>query len=308
MTTPEPWTIERLLKWTTDHFRQQGSDSPRLDAEILLAHARGCQRIELYTKFDEVADDDLRTQYRELVKRRAAGVPIAYLVGRKDFYSLSFVVSPDVLIPRPETEHLIVALLDKAKNSVLSTQYSVPDTQEPTSAGRSTLCIADVGTGSGILAICAAKHLPQANVTAIDISQAALAIAKQNAAALGVADRVALVESDLFAALPEVAMFDFVLSNPPYVSESEFAALDRDVREHEPRLALVSGARGVEVIERLIPQAAQRLRPGGWLMLEFSPMIAAEVQRLLEASGNFTAISIERDLAKLQRYALAKRT
>jgi release factor glutamine methyltransferase len=291
MTTPEPWTIGRLLKWTTDHFRQQGSDSPRLDAEVLLAHARGCQRIELYTTFDEVAGDELRTQYRELVKRRADGVPIAYLVGRKEFYSLSFIVSPDVLIPRPETEHLIVALLDRAK----AFPADVP------------LHIADVGTGSGILAVCAAKMLAHANVTAIDISPAALAIAKHNAESLGVADRVAFVESDLFAALPEELMFDFVLSNPPYVSEREFAALERDVREHEPRLALVSGARGVEVIERLIPQAAQRLRPGGWLMLEFSPMIAAEVQRLLETSGHFNAISIERDLAKLQRYALAKR-
>ncbi len=291
MTTPEPWTIGRLLKWTTDHFRQQGSDSPRLDAEVLLAHACRCQRIELYTKFDEVAGDELRTQYRELVKRRAAGMPIAYLVGHKEFYSLSFTVSPDVLIPRPETEHLVVALLDKAKAF-------------PADA---PLQVADVGTGSGILAICAAKLLPHAQVTAIDISPAALAVAQQNAQALGVAERVTFLESDLLAVLPEDTLFDFVLSNPPYVGEDEFAALQRDVRDYEPKLALVAGPRKIEIIERLIPQAAQHLRPGGWLMLEFSPMIAAEVQELLESSGYFTAVSVERDLAKLQRDALAQR-
>ena len=134
MTTPEPWTIGRLLKWTTDHFRQQGSDSPRLDAEVLLAHACNCKRIELYTKFDEIAGDELRTQYRELVKRRAAGMPIAYLVGQKEFYSLPFTVSPDVLIPRPETEHLIVALLDKAK--AFPADVPLPSSGHPAGRGR----------------------------------------------------------------------------------------------------------------------------------------------------------------------------
>jgi release factor glutamine methyltransferase len=300
MSTSEAWTIGRLLKWTADHFRQHGSDSPRLDAEVLLAHARSCQRIELYTAFDEIAGDQLRSEYRQLVKRRSEGVPVAYLVGRKEFYSLSFQVSPDVLIPRPETEHLIVALLDKAKSSALSTPHFAP-------GEGAALQIADVGTGSGILAVCAAKHLPRAQVTAVDISAAALAVARQNAAALGVADRITFVESDLLAALPEDGLFDFVLSNPPYVGEEEFAQLERDVREHEPRLALVAGPRKVEVIERLIPQAAQHLRPGGWLLMEISPMIADAVQQLFTADGRFTAISIERVLAQQQRYVVAQR-
>ena len=291
MTTPEPWTLGRLLKWTTDHFRQQGSDSPRLDAEVLLAHACGCQRIGLYTKFDEVAGDELRTRYRELVKRRADGTPVAYLVGHKEFYSLSFLVSPDVLIPRPETEHLVVSLLDKAKLL----------------GGDAAVQVADVGTGSGILAVCATKHLPQASVTAIDTSPAALEIARRNAETHHVAERITFAVGDLLAPLPPEAMFDFVVSNPPYIKESEFAQLDRDVREHEPRLALVSGPRGTEIIERLVPQAAQHLRPGGWLMMEISPMIAAEVQQLLAADGRFTAISVERDLAKHERYVLTKR-
>jgi release factor glutamine methyltransferase len=291
MTSSEPWTIGRLLKWTTDHFRQHGSDSPRLDAEVLLAHARGCQRIELYTAFDQIAGDDLRTCYRELVQRRAAGVPVAYLVGRKEFYSLSFRVTPDVLIPRPETEQLVVALLDKAKP-----------------LGDSPLRIADVGTGSGILAICAAKLLPQAIVTAIDISPAALQIARENAQEHGVAERIAFVEGNLLAALPGDAALDFILSNPPYVGEDEMPQLQRDVREHEPRLALIAGRRKTEIIERLIPQAAERLRPGGWLIMEISPLIASEIGPLLAADGRFISVSIERDLAKLPRMVVAQRT
>ena len=136
-------------QWTTDYLKQHGSDSPRLDAEVLLAEARGCQRIELYTAFDEVADDEPRTAFRELVRRRAEGTPVAYLVGQREFYSLSFRVTPDVLIPRPETELLVV-------------RCSICDRSRGTISGDSSLRIADVGTGSGIIAVCAAKHLPQA--------------------------------------------------------------------------------------------------------------------------------------------------
>src|SRR4051812_19568123 len=172
-TTEEPWTIGRLLSWTVDYLGRHGSENPRLDAEVLLAHARGCKLIELYTAYGEVATEETRTAFRELVKRRAEGTPVAYLVGHREFYSLDFEVNPDVLIPRPETESLVVALLDSMK------QRATADTP---------LAIADVGTGSGILAICAAKFIPTAEVTAIDISPAALAIAKRNAERHKVAD------------------------------------------------------------------------------------------------------------------------
>src|SRR5947208_7672927 len=148
----EPWTVLRLLTWTTDYLKSNGSASPRLDAEVLLAHARGCERIMLYAAFDQVIDESTRAKFRELVKRRAEGVPVAYLVGKREFYSLSFRVTPDVLIPRPETEFVVVAVLDALK-----------EIQNP--------LVADVGTGSGAIAVAIAKHAPLAKVVATDISQ-----------------------------------------------------------------------------------------------------------------------------------------
>lgn len=292
MTTSDPWTIGRLLTWTTDYLKTGGSSSPRLDAEVLLAHARGCQRIDLYAAYEEPASEELRTAFRALVRRRAQAVPVAYLVGRKEFYSLSFEVTPDVLIPRPETEFLVVSLLDKAKE--LPADHGPPR-------------IADVGTGSGILAVCAAKHLPSAQVTAIDISPAALAVAGKNAQAHGVADRIEFQDGDLLSTTPAEPAFDFILSNPPYIGEGEFAALDRDVREHEPRGALVAGPKGTEVIERLIPQAGERLKPGGWLMIEISPLIADAVKALLTTGEPFDSTSIVKDFQQHPRVALARR-
>src|SRR5688572_1833205 len=216
MSQSETWTIGRLLTWTTDYLKQHGSDSPQLDAEVLLAESRGCKRIELYTKFEEVADDSTRTKFRELVKQRAEGKPVAYLVGRREFYSLSFRVTPDVLIPRPETEFVVIALMDLAKGR--------GDADAP-------LSIADIGTGSGILAVCAAKLLPMAQVTAVDVSPAALTVARSNAQEHGVLERIEFVESDLFASVPAERKFDFVVSNPPYVTTAEMAQLPPTVRE-----------------------------------------------------------------------------
>lgn len=287
----EPWTIGRLLKWTTDFLTARGADSPRLDAEVLLAHALGCKRIELYTRFDEVPADAQRTAFRELVRERAAGKPVAYLVGKREFYSLPFRVTPDVLIPRPETELLLVRLLDLAK------QHS--------SAGRD-IEIADVGTGSGILAVCAARSLPAARVTAVDISSAALTVARENAKALGVGDRIEFVESDLFAAVDHQRYFDFVVSNPPYIRSDEMAGLMQDVRKFEPRQALEAGSRGTEVIERLIPQAAERLLPGGWLLIEISSTIEPEVRALLAAEARLDPQPTIKDLAGHFRVALAR--
>lgn len=286
MSQPETWTIGRLLTWTADYLAKQGSDSPRLDAEILLAEARGCRRIELYTAYDEPAAEETRTAYRELVRRRAEGTPVAYLVGRREFYSLSFRVTPDVLIPRPETEYVVVTLLDAMKER-----------------GRTSdaLSIADVGTGSGILAVCAAKYLPAARVVAVDTSGAALAVAETNAREHGVADRVTFIESDLFESVPADLRFDAVVSNPPYVAQGELASLARDVREHEPRAALVAGPRGTEVIERLIPQAAEWLEPGGVLIMEISPMIENRVIELLRADGRFQVGATVKDQAGLAR-------
>jgi release factor glutamine methyltransferase len=292
MSQSDPWTIGRLLTWTADFFRQHGSETPRLDAEVLLAAARGCQRIELYTAFDQEIDDASRGKFRELVRRRGEGEPVAYLVGYREFFSLRFRVNSDVLIPRPETELLVVRLLDLAKQEF---------------AGTAELRIADVGTGSGIIAICAAKHLSRAQVTAIDRSSTALAVARENAQQHGVAERIEFLESDLFSTLGPEHKFNIVASNPPYVREAEFATLAPSVRNFEPLLALVAGPRGTEVIERLVPQSADRLSTGGWLLLEVSPMIEPSVREILSASKMFEPGPTLKDSAGQPRVVQAKR-
>jgi len=290
MSTAAPWTIGRLLQWTADYLKSRGADSPRLDAEILLAETLGCQRIQLYTSFEDVPNEDQRATFRALVRQRAEGTPVAYLVGRREFYSLSFQVGPGVLIPRPESELIVITLLDLARQR--------SDSSPP--------LIADVGTGSGVLAVTAAKHLPAAKVMATDTSKVALAIAAENARQHGVAERVQWIECDLLAGIEAQPGFDFIVSNPPYVSTAEYEKLPRDVKNFEPREALLAGPKGTEVIERLIAQAAERLRPGGHLLIEISPMIHGAVQALLAAVPGLQPGPTVKDLARLPRVVQAK--
>jgi release factor glutamine methyltransferase len=293
MSSPdEPWTIGRLLTWTVDYLGRHGAENPRLDAEVLLANARGCRRIDLYAAYGDLADDPTRTAFRELVRRRAAGTPVAYLVGHREFYALDFEVTPEVLIPRPETELVVVALLDHVKQQA---------------AGDNSIEIADVGTGSGILAVCVAKYVPNSQVTAIDISPAALTVARRNAERHDVAERIEFIESDLLASVPAEPQFDFIVSNPPYVSTAEMAALAADVREHEPKIALHAGQRGTDVIVRLVAQAVERLKPGGLLFMEVSPMIAADVEQLIRDSSTWMLGPTIRDLAGHARVVQATR-
>lgn len=291
MPKTDNWTIGRLLNWTADYFTQNGLDSPRLDAEVLLAEACSCQRIELYTTFDEVANEQTRVAFRELVRRRAEGMPVAYLVGRREFYAMMFQVTPDVLIPRPETEFVVVALLDLIR--------------EQNNTNR-TLHLADIGTGSGVIAICAARHLENARVTAVDTSAEALDVARRNADAHHVTDRIDFCQSDLLAGLSAAGPFDFIVSNPPYVTVDEFSELSPEVREHEPREALVAGVRGTEVIERLVDQSAGLLKTAGWLIFEISPMIADDVCAVVESSGKWQSCEIVKDLAGHERVVKAK--
>jgi release factor glutamine methyltransferase len=324
-TSEEPWTVGRLLTWTIEFLGKHGAENPRLDAEVLLAHARGSRRIDLYAAYGEVADDKTRMEFRELVRRRAAGTPVAYLVGHREFYSLDFEVTPDVLIPRPETEHLVVALLDHAKGRGAGPVVrGSPDPAPPPTAGlpgtverrpavsqvarsgdRPQLDIVDVGTGSGILAVCAAKYVPNARVVAVDISPAALEIARRNALRHEVTGRIEFVESNLFASVPASRQFDYVISNPPYVSTAEMAELAKDVRGQEPEIALAAGERGTSVIAPLIEQAATRLKPGGALFIEVSPMIATEVERLVSNASGLKLGATIRDLAGHQRVVQA---
>ena len=285
--TDERWTVKRILDWTAEHLRQHGSDSPRLEAEILLAHARACPRIELYTRYAEELSEAERATMRELVRRRARAEPVAYLVGRREFYALSFEVSPAVLIPRPETELLVLELLERANR------------QQP---GR----VLDLCTGSGCVAVAVAVHWPEARITATDLSVDALAIARQNATRHNVVERVDFLQGDLFAALPAGAMFDFIVSNPPYIRDDELAGLPADVARYEPELALRGGPDGLQCIRRILQGAVKYLRPGGWLMLEMDPAQVEPVCQHLRNDGDWTEITSLRDLAGHQRVVLSR--
>jgi release factor glutamine methyltransferase len=295
MSTAETWTVGKLLTWTTDYHKKHGSLSPRLDAEVLLAHARNCQRIELYTSYAEEPDQETKTAFREMVRRRAEGSPVAYLVGHKEFYSASFEVNPDVLIPRPETEHLIVEALDRAKQLRVSR-----------GAPQAELRIADVGTGSGIIAITLAKHLPHCRLTAIDISPAALEVARRNAAKFELTEpHIEFLQGDLLTACEERAPFDMILSNPPYVSQAEYEQLDKSVRDYEPLGALVAGPLGSETITRLLAAAPQHLTSDGWLIFEFSPMLADQLPTWLDDS--WQPPSVTKDFAGHPRIVAVQR-
>jgi release factor glutamine methyltransferase len=249
MTTEQNWTIGRLLDWTAGFLKQKGSESPRLDAEVLLAHALGCRRLDLYTRYEEPAPEDGRQRFRELVRQRIEGCPVAYLVGRKEFFSLEFEVNRDVLIPRPDTECVVVECLRLAKALA-----------EPR--------VLDVGTGSGAIAVAVARQHKGARVTAVDVSAAALAVAARNAAKHGLAERVRFLEGDLFGPIPAGERFDFILSNPPYIAREDMENLPVGVRHYEPHLALDGGPGGYAVFDRLIAEAPRFLEPGGYLIVE----------------------------------------
>lgn len=286
------WTILSLLDWTTKYLREHGSGSPRLDAEVLLAHARGCQRIQLYMSFDEPASAELRATFRELVRQRAQGAPVAYLVGTREFFSRPFKVNADVLIPRPETEFILIALLE-----LIQKQGTKSDPWR----------IADVGTGSGILAISAALELPNARIQAIDLSPAALRVAESNAELHNVRDRVEFHHADIAGGMSFLGELDYIISNPPYVKTSEMASLARDVREFEPNLALEGGGDGLKVIRPLIATAAEKLKSGGYLIFEISPQLEQSALGILRDCSAFEAGHIRRDLSQLPRVVFARR-
>lgn len=282
-----PWTVGRLLTWTTEWLGGKGSDSPRLDAEVLLAFVRGCPRIALYTAFDEPVDDAGRARFRELVRRRGDGEPVAYLVGSREFFSLPFTVTKAVLVPRPETEGLVVRALDLCK-------------------GLATPRIADVGTGSGAVAVTLAKRLPKASLVATDVAPDALEVARGNAQRHGVAERVECVACDLLEGV--AGPFDVIVSNPPYVREDEFEGLPRDVRLHEPKGALVAGPTGVEVVERLVSTAVGKLAPGGWLLVEIGPSTAAASEEAIRRQAGLEPAPTLPDMAGLPRIVQARRS
>jgi release factor glutamine methyltransferase len=283
-----PWTVKRLREWTTPFLAKKGVERPSLDADLLLAHALGWKRIELHTRFEEEPPEAVRTKFRELVKQRAEGCPVEYLIGRKDFFSLEIDVTRAVLIPRADSEWLVTECLRLAR---------------PMSAPT----ILDVCTGSGCLAVALAKQHKTAHVTATDISPEALEVATRNVTRHAVAERLSLLEGDLFAPLPSGATFDFVVSNPPYIPTDEIATLEREVRDFEPHLALDGGPDGLTVFARLADEADQFLKPGGYLLIEIGSDQESAARERLETTGKYELGKTIHDGAGHPRVLIARR-
>lgn len=291
MSDSEAWTVKRLLEWTTDYFSKTGSSSSRLDAEILLAHVLDWQRINLYTGFDFQPNSDERAQYRSFIKHRAAGTPVAHLIGSKEFYSMDFLVNGDVLIPRPETEFAVVRSLDLMK----------------TFEGNSEIQCLDLCTGSGAIGIALAAQEPRLKLTATDISRPALEVAKINVEKHNLSQRIRLIESDLFEAFSPNDSFHVIVSNPPYIGTREKASLSREVVDFEPNIALFSGEDGRNCSLDILRGAPTYLVPGGWLVMESSPFIIDQLAAEIEQSDEYCSPAIERDLAGHKRILSAQK-
>ncbi|MBV8444522.1 MAG: peptide chain release factor N(5)-glutamine methyltransferase [Candidatus Dormibacteraeota bacterium] len=280
-------TLLDVVKLSTGYLQQHGSVSPRLDAELLAAHALGLRRIDLYLQHDRPLDERELAEIRELIRRRGAGEPVAYLTGEREFFGRSFIVTPAVLVPRPETETLVERAL-----AVASACDGRP------------LRIADLGAGSGCIAVTLAAELPAAAVEATDVSDAALQVTLRNAQRHEVADRVAVRPGPWATPLTDVV--DIVVSNPPYVTSEELAAVDAAVRDHEPRLALEAGDDGLGPYRDLVATLTGRIAPGGTLFLEVDPRRAAAVTALVTTTLAPQTTTTHRDLAGHERVVEAR--
>ncbi len=284
---PKVWTIKELLAWTTTHFKEKGIEAAKREAELLLAHVLQTTRTDLIMRFEEEPTDAERAKFKELIKRRGDGWPVAYLVGSRDFYLLTFEVDPGVLVPRPDTETLVVEAINRLKPLTAPT-------------------VLDIGTGSGCIAISLAHWKKDAHVTATDISPDALAVAKRNAAKHGVADRMTFLQGDLFAPLPST-QFDMVVSNPPYIAQSEFADLAPEVRDHEPRQALDGGPDGLAYYRRIAAGVGPFLKPGGSLLLEIGWKQDDAVRSILAERPELELGPTLKDMGKNPRVVTAKK-
>lgn len=262
--------VVELLRLAAGYLAQRGSPSARLDAELLLAHALGMSRLDLYVQFDRPVNAAETDRFRELIRRRGHGEPVAYLVGEREFRGRSFAVNPAVLIPRPETELLVEAVLGVLRDDGCRGGWVV-----------------DVGTGSGAIAVSVALEHPGCRVAAVDVSPDALEVARTNAERHGVADAIAFFQGDLLQPLEEedTAPLEVIVSNPPYVTEQEWGQLDKTVRDYEPRIALVGGPDGLSVVRRLIADSRRLLPEGGVIALEVGAGQKGAVDNALEGAG-----------------------
>lgn len=275
------WTTLAVLEWTTQRFAEAGIAPARLEAQLLIAHALGCSRVQLYTSFDKPLAEPELAEARGLIKRRLAGEPVAYLLGEQELWGMTFEVSPAVLVPRPDTETLI-----EVARSLR------PDRAAPCR-------VLDLCTGSGVVAICLAKELPAATVLATELSPEAVAVARRNAERHRVADRVTVREGDLFAPVAGELAFDLVVANPPYIASAVIATLSAEVRR-EPRAALDGGLDGLAFYDRICAAAPTHLVPGGALVLEHGFDQADAVHARMVAAG-FDGVTLVHDLGKNPR-------
>jgi release factor glutamine methyltransferase len=281
--TPEvkTWTLEELLRWATDDFRARGIDSPRLDAELLLGRATGRTRIQLIVEAKQELEAPQLAAFRELVKRRRAREPIAYILGSREFYGHAFRVDRRVLVPRPDTEALVETALLRTRHVSLSMRAL------------------DLCTGSGCVAISLALERPTSLGMATDLSDDALAVARDNALRLG-AYRVAFGQGDLYAAVPPACRFDVVTANPPYIATGDLPAIMPDVRDFEPRLALLGGEDGLAIVRRVVAGARAVLAAGGVLAVEVGAGQAGATAALFEGAG-YDDVEVKRDYARIER-------
>ena len=285
------WAVAEILNKTAEYLGEKGLENPRLNAEVMLGHVLGLKRIDLYLNHDRPLHDRELSALRALVKRRLAGCPLQYLMGETEFFSLSFQVSPAVLIPRPETEVLLEVVLERLRPLV------------------PPLKVADLGTGSGVIAISLAVHLPGAHLWATDRSLEALKLARRNAQKHGVAGRILFTQGDLFDPLRgREGAFAAVVSNPPYVRSGQLESLPREIRLYEPLMALDGGPDGLEVIRRVVAEAPPFLAKDGILALEVGAGQAPSAGKLMVETGAFGEPRVIKDYAGVERVVVVQRT
>jgi release factor glutamine methyltransferase len=284
-----------VLKWAADYFQGKGVSEPRASGEVLLAHALNLGRLDLYLRYDQPLSPEELARFKALVVRRRAGEPVAYITGHKEFWSLDFKVTPAVLIPRPETETLVDAVLQVFKSQTENRKMKNENWG------------LEVGTGSGAIIIALARELPQTRWVGIDISTPALVVALENARRHEVVDRLFFLRANLLTALKPGSRFALLVANLPYVPRPVWEGLPKDIKEYEPREALLGGEDGLDLIQPLIQAAPGILQPGGWLALEVADGQAAKAAELVEKTGEFVQIEKIPDYLGVPRVIRARR-
>jgi release factor glutamine methyltransferase len=286
------WTVGELLKVTTDFLQRRNIDSPRLSAEILLAHQLCLDRIQLYLSFEQPLQEEEVEGYRSLIKRRVSREPIQYITGVQEFWSLEFNVGPRVLVPRPETEVLIEQVIDLHKGKKLSDQPR----------------ILDLGTGCGAIAIALGKEIPEAKIWASDISQDAMDVARQNAIKHGVDERIHFLLGDMFQPFRGGnLLFQVIVSNPPYIPSDAFDSLAPEVKDHEPRLALDGGKDGMAYVTKIVLGGADYLTAQGWILVEMDPDQTSNASDLMEKTGRYRTPTRIKDYSRRFRVVVAQK-